>query len=113
MQGLYVQYRPDPGNMSEVMQDIRLPPGNMSQVIQSIQIIQIREISALKDLDREVGINDLSKMWKHSSIDGVRSLPQYSTYFVLDPEDHPSYRPTSKRCLTNSSMARPLTQSSL
>ena len=36
------------------MQVIRLLPGNMSQII---QIIQIGNRSALKDLDHEVGID--------------------------------------------------------
>ena len=40
------------------MQVIRLPADNMGY----IQIIQIRSISAPKDLDREVGIDNLSKV---------------------------------------------------
>ena len=39
------------------MQVIQLPPGDMSY------IIQIRNISALKDADHKVGIDDLSDGW--------------------------------------------------
>ena len=45
------------------MQIMRLPPGNVNKIIQIIQIIQIRGISALKDLDLEVGIDDLPELW--------------------------------------------------
>ena len=38
------------------MEAIRLPPGNVSY------IIQIRDLSALKDLQHEVGIDDLSNV---------------------------------------------------
>ena len=37
-----------------MVQDIQLPPGNISQ------IIQIRNISSVKDEDHEVGIDYLS-----------------------------------------------------
>ena len=46
--------------MCYIMQIVRLPPGNMSQIIQIIQIIHVRDIYALKGLDHEVGIGDLS-----------------------------------------------------
>ena len=45
------------------MQIIRLAPGNMSWIIQIIQIMQIRNTSALNNLDHEIGINDLSILW--------------------------------------------------
>ena len=44
------------------MQLIRLPPEDMSYIIQIIQIIQIRDLPVLKDLDHQVGIDDLSEV---------------------------------------------------
>ena len=41
---------------------IRLAPGNMSWIIQIIQIIQIRNASALKYLHHYAGIDDLSNV---------------------------------------------------
>ena len=40
--------------MCEIVLIVRLPPGNMSQIIQIIHIIQIRDLSSLKDLGHEL-----------------------------------------------------------
>ena len=45
---------------------VRLPPGDMSKII---RIIQIRHLSALKDIDQEVGTDgDLSQICRTVSI---------------------------------------------
>ena len=41
----------------KIVQVVRLPPGSMSY------IVQIRDLSALKDLDYRVRIGDLSEVW--------------------------------------------------
>ena len=46
------------GNMPETMKVIRLRAGDMSLVI------LIRDLSAMKDLDHQAGIDDLSEIWK-------------------------------------------------
>ena len=43
------------------MQIIRLPPDNMGK------IMQFRNISALKDVDHELRIDDLSEVWNITS----------------------------------------------
>ena len=38
---------------------VRLLPGNMDYIIQIMQIIQMRKTSALKDVDHDVGFNNV------------------------------------------------------
>ena len=56
-----------------VVQIMRLPPGNMSWIL---QIIQIANISASKDLDHEVGDDHLS-LWKYSHTTHLVKKKQY------------------------------------
>lgn len=46
------------------MQNIRLPPCNMMS-----QMIQMRIVYSLKDLDHEVGVDDIPDVWDGAVVD--------------------------------------------
>ena len=70
----------------KIVQVVRLPPGSMSY------IVQIRDLSALKDLDYRVRIGDLSEVWSSLyRISLFAPLKKASFFFFFS--DHHFYLP--------------------